>query len=805
MFSCKRGQGAVEFLIILSVSLAIILSVYSLGTQTVVDMNKRKILEDAENSVKSLAEAVDDVYRQGEGAKRYVYYDVPDTIDESLSGTENQTIRFNVMGSDIIAETNAPLSGTLNLSPGRHWVWFSAYEGYVAIGEGTLDIDKTSIYLTLAQSDSETDYITVTNGTGGTATVDIGENWAHTDVNMQLSADSFTVNDGEDYNLSLSFSSNSTSAGNYAGYITVNASYGGEDVNLYVPINIEVVSAEADPLIIFPASWTASVFSGGGSSQSFNVCNTTDTDLTNVQFTMSAGDAGDWVSPIPAIPALSANTCEIIDANLTVPGGASTGMNTGTITATDDSSNTDTIALFITVEQAAGAFDFSWFDAYFSDSQRLDYWYVENLNDGNSITLNRMRILDYNISDNDGAQVDRIFLNSTLVWDSGGVSAGQWMDISDFTITAGDSFNDNRLRFTADAQDDGEYFRIEFEFDDNSVYTTGTFYTEDTNAPIITLLSPAPGATSYLAGVRFDFNVYDRSSGIANCELVINGATDDTNNSIAEGVTQYFFKDDFTSGTYGWDVNCTDDSGNSNEGTSDENRQINIIVIGPFTVDLSEHTSDRPQPLDFGTDINSSANTFGAGAEYDGWDWGYAPYSSNSECVMFNADPNEDDSSADSTVGSENKIIVHIGDYDNSCNNTGSDNSGAYGIQFDINSDHWLFLQNGGSASLTFDWYLEDYRLDNNDEVWIKARFGNSSGMTYLGSDLDGSDSHADATDEIFWDNNPNEQGSSEDIDVSSLITGTGAYYLELGAKVYDWGNNEWLEAEFDNIDLVIS
>ncbi len=73
--------------------------------------------------------------------------------------------------------------------------------------------------------------------------------------------------------------------------------------------------------------------------------------------------------------------------------------------------------------------------------------------------------------------------------------------------------------------------------------------------------------------------------------------------------------------------------------------------------------------------------------------------------------------------------------------------------------------------------------------------------MHYLGSNNGGSGD--DDTPEIIYDKNPNDHSGSESIDVSSYITGPGSYYLELGGKVADWENNEWLETEFDNINLV--
>ena len=114
----------------------------------------------------------------------------------------------------------------------------------------------------------------------------------------------------------------------------------------------------------------------------------------------------------------------------------------------------------------------------------------------------------------------------------------------------------------------------------------------------------------------------------------------------------------------------------------------------------------------------------------------------------------------------------------------------------------WTKVQANSNATLTFDWYVDDNGLDNNDDIWVKARMWNGTEMVYLGSQTGGGndDSYAD----ILYDRNPNDQGGSESINVASHITGTGSYYLELGARVRDWDNNEWADVSFDDLNLVI-
>ena len=63
--------------------------------------------------------------------------------------------------------------------------------------------------------------------------------------------------------------------------------------------------------------------------------------------------------------------------------------------------------------------------------------------------------------------------------------------------------------------------------------------------------------------------------------------------------------------------------------------------------------------------------------------------------------------------------------------------SGAYGIEFNITPEMY---QNMNSVILSFDYDYVDVGLDNGEDVWVKARFGNLSQMNYLGSNLDASE-----------------------------------------------------------------
>src|SRR3989344_4036144 len=74
----------------------------------------------------------------------------------------------------------------------------------------------------------------------------------------------------------------------------------------------------------------------------------------------------------------------------------------------------------------------------------------------------------------------------------------------------------------------------------------------DTDFPVIYLEAPDNNATDNDGTVQFDFNVSDFTSGIASCELIIDGVSDQSDLTITEGVTQSFTKSGITEGISSW-------------------------------------------------------------------------------------------------------------------------------------------------------------------------------------------------------------------------------------------------------------
>ncbi|MBU0757651.1 MAG: hypothetical protein KKF44_06280 [Nanoarchaeota archaeon] len=215
---------------------------------------------------------------------------------------------------------------------------------------------------------------------------------------------------------------------------------------------------------------------------------------------------------------------------------------------------------------------------------------------------------------------------------------------------------------------------------------------------------------------------------------------------------------------------------------------------------LWEHYLDTSgAPNDFSSNIlNSTANTFSISGGDDGWDW-----DSHDGTGTFSYD---DDIDYNGVVNGRIEFDNNYGGSGNSC--SGFDCSGGYGIAVEITSVLYNALQNGGIATVSFDYNWDDTGgnpFGSSDEVWIKAYWESPlTGIHYLGSEQ--SSQGGDLTLEIDSGDNPdNDISGTHSQEITSWIEGAGTYYLAVGGKLLAGDSGEYGWWRFDNIQLVIT
>lgn len=346
----KKGQAAIELLILLSVALIALIAIYGYSADSMNELNKQKIINELQTSANDLANAADEVYAQGIGAKKKVFYRLPTDVNRNASGIEGKSFVFQSLGNDVIARAQVSLSGSIPLGKGGHEVWLTAYENYVFVGTENIAVDKTSSYVTLPKSDAATDTITITNNGESSADFTLSSGWAHTNVTLGINPGTFTLAADAVQTVVLTYTSNASATGNYADSLSISADFGATTETISIPVDAEVIVSTVN-LVALPGSWTTTISQGGSENKDFNICNISAGTLSNVTFTASSGEPGKYMDAVTAITSLPAETC--IEKTITLDTAISTIANhTGSITVQDGSgsgTNADAIALDVTI------------------------------------------------------------------------------------------------------------------------------------------------------------------------------------------------------------------------------------------------------------------------------------------------------------------------------------------------------------------------------------------------------------------------------------------------------------------------
>lgn len=131
-----KAQSAVEYLIIVSVALLIIIPFLAYVNQSFSNYKENSRIIQAKNAVKKLGEAADFVYSQGPPAKLTIRVCIPEGV-QSISFDKQILFKVKTSAgiSDIFYETIGEVNGTISTKSGCYYFNLIAHQTYVQIGE----------------------------------------------------------------------------------------------------------------------------------------------------------------------------------------------------------------------------------------------------------------------------------------------------------------------------------------------------------------------------------------------------------------------------------------------------------------------------------------------------------------------------------------------------------------------------------------------------------------------------------------------------------------------------------------------
>ena len=121
----KRGQNAVETLIILGVIIAIFTMMIVVNQDVVKSYNSKFTVDRTNSALNDITNAAQSVYQQGVGAKTRITINFPDGVDNITF--KNNIIKFRLGNNNLIQKKfEFNVTGKLVSNEGRRWVNFES-------------------------------------------------------------------------------------------------------------------------------------------------------------------------------------------------------------------------------------------------------------------------------------------------------------------------------------------------------------------------------------------------------------------------------------------------------------------------------------------------------------------------------------------------------------------------------------------------------------------------------------------------------------------------------------------------------
>jgi len=161
----KRGQAAIEMIVILAVILSILLIIIKLNSNSFSYSSRLENEAKAKTFLSDVENAAKNVYRQGIGARQKIYVVVPDNLQSINISGKTMNVVFN-NGVIFSKKFSFNISGSVNSNEGNKFFLIEAKDSYVSIESDTLSVTTSTIGSTTTTSTTTTTLpITYTNTT----------------------------------------------------------------------------------------------------------------------------------------------------------------------------------------------------------------------------------------------------------------------------------------------------------------------------------------------------------------------------------------------------------------------------------------------------------------------------------------------------------------------------------------------------------------------------------------------------------------------------------------------------------------
>ena len=246
---CRKGQGGVEYIILLSFTVVFFLMVVYVVNDQLSLVNQQQRLEQAKFALSEIGNAATDVYQQGAGAQKVITVTFPQGITGPGVITDN-TLQVSFEGSDLTYFLPFPISGNIPDSTGSFTLTLVSYGASVAIGSSIFSLSPTGIsdsYCSPAGLLIVSKDITIINNIDESIDVNMSIDWSDWAVNFTLSDYSVTIPSYDSTNITATFDILPNILGVYSGTIT----YSRGNYSVIMPVVISVESCAGGDIVSY--------------------------------------------------------------------------------------------------------------------------------------------------------------------------------------------------------------------------------------------------------------------------------------------------------------------------------------------------------------------------------------------------------------------------------------------------------------------------------------------------------------------------------------------------------------------------
>ncbi len=356
----SRSQAATEFLVIVGLAILIISVVIAFANSETGDILKTSHESEARTFVDKVSLAAKEVYGQGTGSRKQVFYTLPPSYDPNQSGVNGTMLRVRVGSTDVVSDTGFPVLGKFPGAAGSGTLQVENRGSYVLIGSSGIKVSIQQAVFFLLPGTNDTLSFDVTDTGLSTANISFSLSDMSPNANLSIQPSSDSLAPGASSSFDLSAIAGST-PGSYFGIMNVTGSLNEGNYSISVPISVDIGNY-VEGFSISPPEVNLVMAAGTSQALNFTVCAPTTASYAQVNFS-SFGDTGSWLwdksagynltaanfSPITGL----VGDCKFKNVTIKVPADADWENYTGVLFASGSAADNDASLISVFVNQTA--------------------------------------------------------------------------------------------------------------------------------------------------------------------------------------------------------------------------------------------------------------------------------------------------------------------------------------------------------------------------------------------------------------------------------------------------------------------